>query len=450
DGNLLLWSTFVGGSEADHAAALLLEAGGNMVVAGTTRSADFPTTAGAYDREQGGGGCSFGTLQVCEDVFIARLTDGAASLAASTLLGGGGGDYLHSLTADADGSLLLAGGTQSTDFPVSVGAFDVSHSEDKCNVGPGGEVVTCEDAYVARLAQNLGSLSYGTFLGGAGVDAASGLVLDATGAAFVAGAAGSAEFPTTPGAFNRTYSDGAGFLARLNDDWSGLEFSTFVASGSGAGFAVDPLVGPVLVGPGLTVTRWSGDGALLGMFSVSGAGVTTGRTLVLGPGGAAYIAGVTDSAALGATPGTYDPSYNGGGDAFVAKLTMDAPPLAVDDDFALVAGEAATLAVLANDADPDGDPLTVVAVTQGTGGTVAIAPGGGAVIYTAAAGFSGSDSFSYTVGDGYGGTDVATVAVTVAAPAPTPLPTDEPTPLPTEEPTPLPAPMQSQYLPFVR
>ncbi|MHB0878042.1 MAG: DUF7948 domain-containing protein, partial [Anaerolineae bacterium] len=46
DGTSLLWSTFVGGSEADHAAALLLEAGGNMVVAGTTRSADFPTTAG--------------------------------------------------------------------------------------------------------------------------------------------------------------------------------------------------------------------------------------------------------------------------------------------------------------------------------------------------------------------------------------------------------------------
>jgi Ca2+-binding RTX toxin-like protein len=68
--------------------------------------------------------------------------------------------------------------------------------------------------------------------------------------------------------------------------------------------------------------------------------------------------------------------------------------------------------VRANDADPDGDPLTVESVTQPQHGTVAIQPSG-RVRYTPASGYEGSDAFTYTVGDGRGGTASAGVAITV-------------------------------------
>jgi hypothetical protein len=72
---------------------------------------------------------------------------------------------------------------------------------------------------------------------------------------------------------------------------------------------------------------------------------------------------------------------------------------------------AATIAVLANDSDPDGNTLAVVSVTAPAHGTASIS--GNAIVYTPAAGYSGSDSFSYTIDDGAGGRASARVAVTV-------------------------------------
>jgi hypothetical protein len=67
-----------------------------------------------------------------------------------------------------------------------------------------------------------------------------------------------------------------------------------------------------------------------------------------------------------------------------------------------------------NDSDPDGDPLTVTAVSPVSAhGTVALT--GGQIIYTPAAGYSGPDNFTYTVSDGRGGTANGAVSVTVAS-----------------------------------
>src|SRR5207237_10497660 len=68
------------------------------------------------------------------------------------------------------------------------------------------------------------------------------------------------------------------------------------------------------------------------------------------------------------------------------------------------------LDVRANDSDIDGDTLSVSVVTQGTHGSVAITSGGTGVSYTPAANFFGTDTFTYTVSDGNGGTDTATVS----------------------------------------
>ncbi|HEY0371314.1 MAG TPA: Ig-like domain-containing protein [Thermoanaerobaculia bacterium] len=88
------------------------------------------------------------------------------------------------------------------------------------------------------------------------------------------------------------------------------------------------------------------------------------------------------------------------------------PPTAVDDA-ANVDQDSGfnAIDVLANDSDPDGDALTITAVTQGANGAVTFTAT--SVSYAPAAGFTGVDSFTYTIDDGSGGTDTATVTVTV-------------------------------------
>jgi VCBS repeat-containing protein len=98
--------------------------------------------------------------------------------------------------------------------------------------------------------------------------------------------------------------------------------------------------------------------------------------------------------------------------AFNVSQNANRPPDAVDDSATTAEDNAVTVAVLANDTDPDGDPLTVMAVGAPAHGS-AVLNGDGTVTYTPAANYNGADSFTYTVSDGQGGTDTASVSVTV-------------------------------------
>lgn len=90
------------------------------------------------------------------------------------------------------------------------------------------------------------------------------------------------------------------------------------------------------------------------------------------------------------------------------------PPIA-DDDSLTVAEDSVntTIDVLAGDFDPDGDELTIVAVSNASNGTANIASDGLSVSYTPNPNYNGSDSFTYTVSDGNGGSDTATVNITI-------------------------------------
>lgn len=90
-------------------------------------------------------------------------------------------------------------------------------------------------------------------------------------------------------------------------------------------------------------------------------------------------------------------------------------PVAADDVFTVeIDSSDNSLDVLANDSDPDGDELTITSATQPNNGEVAIA--GDAILYTPAAGFVGTDTFSYTIDDGFGGQATASVTVNVVSP----------------------------------
>jgi hypothetical protein len=166
DGSRLVYSTYLGGSLDDHAAAIAVDASGTAYVTGSTWSTNFPVM-NAYQGSLAGG----------QDAFVARIAANGASLLFSTYLGGSGGTIAspeagQGIALDAQGNAYIAGVTGSTNFPVKGGAQTTNH-------GWG-------DAFVVKMTAT-GTLVYSTYLGGSGSDQANAIAVDATGSAYVAG-----------------------------------------------------------------------------------------------------------------------------------------------------------------------------------------------------------------------------------------------------------------------
>ncbi|MEW4228872.1 SBBP repeat-containing protein, partial [Priestia megaterium] len=168
-------------------------AGGNAYVTGFTFSADFPTTAGAFDTTYNNNG----------DAFVTKLNPTGSALVYSTYLGGSDSDQGLGIAVDAGGNAYVTGFTFSADFPTTAGAFDTTYN----NNG---------DAFVTKLNPTGSALVYSTYLGGPDLDEGSAIVVDAGGNAYVTGYTQSANFPTTAGAFDTTYNDNVdAFVAKI-------------------------------------------------------------------------------------------------------------------------------------------------------------------------------------------------------------------------------------------
>ena len=117
---------------------------------------------------------------------------------------------------------------------------------------------------------------------------------------------------------------------------------------------------------------------------------------------------------------TFDYEITDGTSTSTATVTVtvgNGPPVAVDDSTTTPYQTSKRIDVIGNDSDTDGGTLTLESVSACThGGTVAIVDG--EIVYTPAAGFHGTDTFTYVIADGQGGTDTATVTVVVAARVP--------------------------------
>ncbi|HEY3282266.1 MAG TPA: Ig-like domain-containing protein [Armatimonadota bacterium] len=99
----------------------------------------------------------------------------------------------------------------------------------------------------------------------------------------------------------------------------------------------------------------------------------------------------------------------------VAIAPVNDPPVAAADSASVLEGQSVSIDVLANDTDPEGDPLTAALAAAPSHGT-ATAAVGGSFSYTPAPGYHGVDTFTYTASDGHGGTATGTVTVTVYLP----------------------------------
>ena len=155
-------------------------------------------------------------------------------------------------------------------------------------------------------------------------------------------------------------------------------------------------------GPGLAIIGYTEPGA---------------GTLVLSPDRSFNY---TPGAGFIGTDGFTYTVRDAGGETATAtvEITVSRPnraPVATDDAARTAAGAGVVVPVLGNDSDPDEDSLTLVGIEAPGHGTVQVEPSGDRVRYTPQAGFVGTDSFAYTVGDGRGGIATANVTVTVSA-----------------------------------
>src|SRR5712691_3292520 len=326
---VLVYSTYLGGSDGDQADAIAVDAAGNAYVTGFTDSTNFPTTPGAFQTTFGGGA----------DAFVTKLNPAGNGLVYSTYLGGSFTDRGLGIAVDAAGNAYVTGFTDSTNFPTTPGAFQTTFG--------GG----FSDAFVTKLNPTGTGLVYSTYLGGSTTDLGRGIAVDAAGNAYVTGATDSTNFPTTSGAFQTTFGGGFdAFVTKLNPGGTGLVYSTYVGGSSSdvaIGIAVDGSGSVYVTGttfstnfPTTTaafqttrvgfndgfVTKLNPTGTGLVYSTLLGGSNDTGSAdqpsgIAVDGSGNAYVTGSTGSTDFPTTPGAFQTaSGGGGGDAFVTKL----------------------------------------------------------------------------------------------------------------------------------
>lgn len=355
----LLYSTYLGGGSQDMGRGIALDAAGGIYVTGNTFSGDFPTTPGAFD----GTPWLLCNSEPCPEAFVVKLNPAGSEIVYATFLGGRGWENSRAIAVDAAGHAYITGQTNAPDFPVTTGAFDTSFNWGYCIFD------VCPDAFVVKLNPTGSGLVYSTFVGGAsypgGADGGSDIALDGEGNAYVTGDTSSTDFPTTPGAFDRTLDTERcnlyggvcydGFVLKLNADGSALEYATFLGGAKREMFsaiAVDSAGSAYVTGqtysddfpatpaafdtslgdpyyPDAFVARLNaaGSGLVYATF-LGGSDFDGSAGIALDGAGSAYVTGYTYSADFPTTPGAFDRSHNGQTDAFVAKLDPTGSELA--------------------------------------------------------------------------------------------------------------------------
>ena len=319
-GEQLIYITYLGGKQNDAGNGIAVDAQHNVYVSGFTLSMDFPVQNGAQK--------SFGGGE--EDAFVTKISPGGDKIVYSTYLGGGANDFGNGIAVDGSGNAYVTGWTRSSDFPTA-NAFQS---------GPSGGG---EDVFVTKISPAGNAFVYSTFVGGNGRDLGTGIAVDSTGAAYVAGSTSSTVFPTANAFQVRNAGASDGFVFKLAPAGNTLVFCTYLG---GAGD--DTIFRIVLDGTGIYVGGYTASSdfpvlnaaqstaggsydAFVAKLSLSGAsllystylggtGDDFGYGLAVDSSGSAYIAGWTASTNF-PTRNALQPLYGGGAsDAFVARL----------------------------------------------------------------------------------------------------------------------------------
>jgi Beta-propeller repeat len=266
-GTAIVYSTFLGGSNADGAVAIAVDGAGNAYVAGIAFSSDFPGVSGSSIQSINAGG---------GDAFVTKINAAGTAIVYSTFLGGSGFDVANSIAVDGAGSAYVTGQTFSATFP------GVNPSSLQQAYGGSG------DAFVTKINAAGTAIVYSTFLGGRGDDQAWGIAVDGAGNAYVTGNTQSTTFPGVNGGSIQPRNGGGigdAFVTKIDATATAIVYSTFLGA--------------------------SGDDEA-NHIAVDGAGN-------------AYVVGFSNSTSFpGVSGSSLQPANGGGYDAFVTKIGTDA------------------------------------------------------------------------------------------------------------------------------
>ncbi len=263
-GSSLLYGSYLGTTLWDEAESVEADAAGNLYLGGWSYSLTFPNEVGPFREPH------------AVEAFMARMRRGGAELDYLVYFVGIVEEYTMDMVVDPSGYLYAVGRTDSSDFPVTPGAFDTTHSGD-----------FDFEAFAVKVTPS-GTLAYSTLMGASGSDEATTLAVDAEGRATVAGSTWAPDFPVTDDAYlSRHQGQRDAYVLRLNSAGSRVEYSSFVGGSSQEQI----------------------------------------EQIALAADGTVYATGWTRSADFPTTPGAADTSYNENFDAFVVRLRPGSPEL---------------------------------------------------------------------------------------------------------------------------
>ncbi len=322
DGGSLVYCTYLGGTLEDCGRGIALDAAGAAYIVGYTISTDFPT----LDPYQGQNNGQW-------DAFVTKLSAAGNALNYSTYLGGAASDQGYDIAVDAAEQAYVTGYTESPDFE-TFNPWQVN------NAGSA-------DAFVSKLEQLGDALLFSTYLGGSNDDRGRGIAIDALGAVYVTGYTASLNFPTLSAYQSTNQGGYDAFVTEFLNTGAGLVYSTYLGGGladygyavaidgSGAAYIAGathstnfPLLNPWQLTNGggafdCFVTKLESSGSSLGHSTyLGGTGADYGYGIAVDGLGAAHVTGVTESGDYPLT-NPYQGTYATNKDAFVTKLNAE-------------------------------------------------------------------------------------------------------------------------------
>lgn len=327
----LIYSSFLGGSDIDSSGDIAIDNVGNAYVTGAVQSTNFPVTLGAFQKTFNEG---------FFDAFVTKLNVDGSKLIYSTFLGGSDINVGSGIAVDNKGMAYVVGGTESANFPTTLGAFQTTF---------GGN----SDTFISKLNADGSGLIYSTFLGGSNIDGGSAIAIDNKGNAYVTGQTSSTNFPITTGAFQTSLGGGSDvYVAKLNPDGTDLIYSTYLGGAdfeAGLDIAVDNIGSAYVTGNTssvdfpttlgafqttfnegdinvfITKINPSGSGLIYSTF-LGGNRVDLGFSIAIDNIGNAYVTGATQSPNFPVTIGAFQTNLKAifpALDVFVTKLNQD-------------------------------------------------------------------------------------------------------------------------------